>query len=365
MRKRFTAFFCPSAVPSLANLAKGIHKFPMVPQRQKRKKKSLLGRVFYGLRYRIGEYTLRGFVAILPWVPYRALLLYTSFSAWVSFGVLGQYRARMVQNVGMALGDQFPTLEQRKALAWRAWQNFARGILETSAMMHFSKEQIIETMVIDGEEHLERALAKGKGVLALSAHLGSFTLIGARLAAGGYPFSVVVKHPGDARFARLIDDYRTQVGMQTIPAKPRREAVRGILKALRENRVVLVIADEFKSGDVMVDFMGQQSPAPRGPATLALRTGAVTLPMFATRRPDGSLVLSIGPAIEPIKHEQLEESVVATTALYTRYLEEAIRRYPDQWNWLGFPRNGRIPRAEIVHPEGSRKRSRPTPTAPQ
>jgi len=299
-------------------------------------------------------------VTLLPWVPYRLLVAYTSFNAWVTFGLLWQYRNRMVENVGMALSDQFPTLEQRKALAWRAWQNFARGILDTSAILHFPKQKIIDTVSLEGEEHLRSALAKGKGVLALSAHLGSFTLIGARLAAGGYPFSVVVKHPGDYRFARLIDDYRTQLGVHTISAKPRREAVRGILKALRQNRIVLVIADEFKSGEIMVDFMGQKSPAPRGPATLALRTGAVTLPMFATRRADGSSLLSVEPPIEPVQHEQLEESVLATTALYTRHLEEAIRQYPDQWNWLGFPRNGRLQGTGTTRPKRRRKESRPS-----
>ncbi|MGH7784745.1 MAG: lysophospholipid acyltransferase family protein, partial [Candidatus Binatia bacterium] len=211
--------------------------------------------------------------------------------------------------------------------------------------------------------HRRHALAEGKGVLALSAHLGSFTLIGARLAAAGYPFSVVVKDPGDARFAQLITDFRSQVGIQTISAKPRREAVRGILKALRENRIVLVIADEFKSGDIMVDFLGQNCPAPRGPATLALRTGAVTLPMFAIRQADDSLVLTVGTAIEPVQKEDLEESVAATTALYTRYLEDAIRRYPDQWNWLGFPRQGRISRAQMAR-EVSREKGPPVMSQP-
>ena len=63
------------------------------------------------------------------------------------------------------------------------------------------------------------------------------------------------------------------------------------------------------------------------------------------------MVLSIGPEIEPVHNDDLEESVAATTALYTRHLEEAISRYPDQWNWLGFPRDGRIPRSEIGRPE--------------
>ena len=322
-----------------------------------RKKRSQVAQFFYGLRYRIGEYALGSFVAALPWIPYRLLIVFTNFWAWVAFACLWKYRSRMEENLARALGETIKNPAERKALIWRAWRNFAQGVLETIAVMHFSREKTISTVALEGEEYLKRGLAKGKGVLALSAHLGSFTMIGARLAAAGYPFSVVVKQPGDKRFARLIDDYRAQLGIHTISAKPRREAVRGILKALRENRIVLVIADEFKSGGVTVNFMGQNSPAPRGPATLAVRTGAVTLPMFATRRPGGSLVLSIGQELNAVQTEDLEESVAATTALYTRHLEEAIRRYPDQWNWLGFPRNGRISRAEYLRLRALRERT--------
>jgi len=183
----------------------------------------------------------------------------------------------------------------------------------------------------------------------LSAHLGSFPLIGPRLAASGYPFSVVVKQPADESFARVMDDYRARLNVHTISAKPRREAVRNILKALRGNRIVLIIADEFKSGDVIVDFFGLRVPAPRGPAALALRTGAVTLPMFATRRGRGDIVLSVSPPLAPIVRDDVEESVVATTALYTRCLENAIREYPDQWNWIGLPRHrGKVSRIETA-----------------
>jgi len=305
-----------------------------------------IGSFFHRVRYRIGEYALRGLIAILPWVPYRWLVRFTSFGAWITFRLLWKYRVRMEENVVTALGDEIVNRADRKALIWRAWKNFARGVLETCAVMHLSKESIVSTIAMEGEEHLKQALARGKGVLALSAHLGAFTMIGPRIAAAGYPFSIVVKQPKDEHFARCLDDYRAQLGVRTISAKPRKDAVRGILKSLRENRIVVVIADEFKSGDVTVDFMGQKSPAPRGPATLALRTGAVILPMFSTWRPDGSLCLLIEPEISPIRLEDLEKSVAATTALFTRQLESAIRRYPEQWNWLGFPRAARVPRSE-------------------
>ncbi len=294
----------------------------------------------------MGEYALRGLIGILPWVPYRWLVSFTSFGAWITFRLLWRYRERMEENVAAALGDEIVNRADRKALIWKAWKNFARGVLATCAVMHLSKEAIVSTIAIEGEEHLRQALARGKGVLALSAHLGAFTMIGARMGAAGYPFSVVVKQPRDEHFARCLDDYRARLGIRTISAKPRKDAVRGILKSLRENRVVVIVADEFKSGDVTVNFMGQLSPAPRGPATLALRTGAATLPMFAAWRADGSLRLLIEPEIEPVRLAGLEESVAATTALFTRHLEGAIRRYPEQWNWLGFPRNDRVARSE-------------------
>jgi hypothetical protein len=55
-------------------------------------------------------------------------------------------------------------------------------------------------------------------------------------------------------------------------------------------------------------------------------------------------LLSIGPEVDLIKHEDVDQSVAATTKLFTQYLEDAIRAYPDQWNWLGFHRNGRMGR---------------------
>ena len=318
------------------------------------KKRSAVSQFFYRLRYGLGAYVLRVFILVLGRLPDRMVVSAATFWAWIIHKLLWRYRIRMQENLATAAGDRFPDKAARKAMVWRVWKSFTRGLFEAGALIDCPKEAIIAKIRVEGEQHLRDALALRKGVLALSAHLGNFAIIGARLAAAGYPFSVVVKHPSNEEFAQLITKYRAQVGIDTISAKPRREAVRGIVQALRENRIVLVIADEFKSGEIMVEFMGLNLPAPRGPATLALRTGAVTLPMFATRQPDGSIVLAIGRAIEAVHAESLEETITATTALYTRHLEDVIRRYPDQWSWLGFPRKRRAVGSEMFNSRASK-----------
>ena len=326
--------------------------------RKKRKKKwkkkgfrpkrllKLLPTPLHWLRYRVGEYCLRGFVRVLPWLPVRFLSLLTFAGGRWTYAILRGYRTRMETNLAIAMREELPSPEERKALIRRAWGNFAQGILETGIAMHATKEKIISTVAIEGEEHLKRALARGKGVIALSAHLGNFMMIGIRLGAAGYPFSLVAKQPRDRGFARLIDEYRAQVGIATIPANPRRAAARGVLRALRSNHIVLLIADEFKSGGVEVNFFGLASSVPRGPATLAFRTGAAILPMFATRDANDRLTLRIEPEIELVATDELERDVDTNTALFTGRLEAVVRRYPDQWNWLGFYRDGKKTRFE-------------------
>jgi KDO2-lipid IV(A) lauroyltransferase len=317
-----------------------------------RKKRGKVGQYFYRLAYRMGEYSLRGFVVISPRLPRSFLSVFTKAAAHVTFVLFWRYRRRMEENLSTVMGDEFRTREERRAIVRRAWRNFAQGMYETSCALSLPKEKICTMVAFDGEEHLKQALAKGKGVIALSAHLGNFTMVGTRLAAAGYPFSVVVKQPKDERFARLIDGYRLRVGVKTISARPRRKTARRILEALRKNEVVLLIADEFKSRGVEVEFLGRTAPAPRGPVTLALRSGAPLIPMFVVRDTEDRLTLHVEPEIEMVRTGDTQEDVARNVGLSVRQLELMIRRYPDQWNWLGFRSNGGSPISK-ENPSGS------------
>lgn len=286
------------------------------------------------LRYRIAEWLVRGIEAIFPLLPCSVHSALNRAVAEARYVFLRKQRKWMEDKLAVVMSERFPTAAERRALLRRAWMDLAQVSYETAQITwNASKESICSGVVVEGEEDLRGALDRKKGVIALSAHLGNFSLIGARLAAAGYPFSVLVKQPPDQSFARLMDYYRARIGIKTISARPRREAVHMIVQSLRGNEIVLMMADQSESGGVELQFLGQPLVAPRSPATLALRTGASVLPMFLTRNPESNLILRIGSRMEFIETGDLQKDVRFNIELFSRLVENEVRRYPEQWIW--------------------------------
>src|SRR5262249_39834327 len=102
----------------------------------------------------------------LPLIPVPITSVFVHVMSRITFFFMRDYRTHMSLNVAAVLGQEIPDARDRERLVWHAWLNFAEGVLETIRVMHFSKDQILATVSLHGEEHLQAALARGKGVLA-------------------------------------------------------------------------------------------------------------------------------------------------------------------------------------------------------
>jgi KDO2-lipid IV(A) lauroyltransferase len=283
----------------------------------------------------------------------RAVFRLSDRLAAIGFRLFRRFRTRSVNNIQLALGTKL----DRAAIddtARRSLRNFFRACIEIAVAIESSDEELQRRIPVTGREHLDAALAKGKGVLVLSAHLGNFFLVGCRLAVEGHAASVLVNQPRDGRFAQLMDRYRLQVRQRTIHARPRRGALRELGLVLRRNEIAVMIADEYRKADgIAVTLFGMTVFARRGPATLALRNGAAVLPACLIRRPDDSLQLVIEPELELARTGKTKEDVRENTVRMTQWLERTVRDYPDQWNWMNIPSPG--PRRAPVSDYGTKK----------
>ncbi|MDE0035397.1 MAG: lysophospholipid acyltransferase family protein [Deltaproteobacteria bacterium] len=295
-------------------------------------------RLPYRIRYRTGEYLLRALVAGLGRLPASAGPCIAWITDRVSYLLLRGYRRRMYDTLERTMSEELPTHAERRTVVRSAWRNFAHGFVESFATLYMTKDEVCSRVEIRGEEHLRAALARKKGVIALSAHFGSFTMIGPRLVAAGHDFSVVIKLPRERRFAALQNAYFARAGVNVIPARPSRAAAVQMITALRRNGIVLLIPDEFKTRGVEVSFLGRRAPAPKGPVTIAQRTGASVVPIFMVRDESDRLTLQVEPEVRFVQTEDREADLRANAQLFAGEIERMVRRHPDHWSWMGFPK---------------------------
>jgi len=245
-----------------------------------------------------------------------------------------RFRSRSRENIAAAFDEKLSGTAVEN-IARRALRNFFRDCVEIGIVLESSDEEIRAQVPIIGKEYLDTALEKGSGVVVLSAHLGNFFLLGTRLALDGYPVFVLVNQPRDGQFAELMDRYRLKVKQRTIHARPRRAALKQLNEILRRNEIAIVIADEYRRGNgIPVPLFDHTVLARRGPATMALRTGAAVVPACIVRQADDSLQLVIEPELELDHSGTTKAQVTENTVRLTRWLESTVRRYPDQWNWM-------------------------------
>ena len=175
----------------------------------------------------------------------RAIYWIADWLARIGFWIFFGFRKRSVDNIQVAFNT---TLDQSTALAiaQRSLRNFFRASVEIATFLQVSDAEYRDRIPVEGWENLAAALAKQKGALILSAHLGNFFLAGSRLAVEGFSTHVLVNQPRDGRVAQLMDNYRLQVRQKTIHARPRRQALRELSLVLRANEIAVIIADEYR-----------------------------------------------------------------------------------------------------------------------
>jgi KDO2-lipid IV(A) lauroyltransferase len=285
-----------------------------------------IGYLAYWFAMKIGCRAVRLFPGPIFWLADRV--------AAIGYRCFHKFRSRSVATIRVALGDCLDdgTID---LTARRSLRNFIRSCVELADTIDSGDERMRQRIALVGRHNLDAALSKGRGVLLLSAHLGNFFLVGSRLTIEGYASFVLINQPRDGRFAELMDDYRLRVRQPTIHARPRRQALRELHDLLRQNKVVVVIADEFRRGKgVEVPLFGRTVIARRGPVTLALRTGAAIIPAFLIRQADDSLTLVIEPELELDRSGKGSAQISENTMRITQWLERTVRTYPDQWNWM-------------------------------
>jgi KDO2-lipid IV(A) lauroyltransferase len=243
-------------------------------------------------------------------------------------------RLRRVGMRNLALAFPGKSRRERARILRGEYVSLGRQLAEFCLFPHYTKENVNRVVVYDGFENFERAFARGKGVIFLTAHLGGWELSAFVHSLHGHPLSIVMRSLDNPYVDQLIQSYRTMHGNRTVD---KGDFIRGLLSAMRAGETVGILMDTNMTPPqgVFVDYFGIPACTASGLARIALRTDAAVVPGFTIW--DDRLRkyrLRFDPPVELVRTEDEQADIVANTARFTQIIEDYVRRYPEQWLWV-------------------------------
>jgi KDO2-lipid IV(A) lauroyltransferase len=275
-------------------------------------------------------YALRGAVAALDRLSMRRAGRIGEWLGALGYRPFGIRRAVVERQVRAAL----PALDEAEVrrIAFESYENLGRTAIETALLPTRSREQVLGMFSrVEGWDVVERAMARGRGILFVTGHLGNWELAGSLVAAKGVPLEAVARRMQNPLFDRYLTRTRQSIGMSVIHDA---DAVRRVPRAMREQHAVAFLVDQGAVGlaSTWVPFFGRLAKTPRGPAVFALRLGAPVIFGAALRQPDGRYMIGF----EEVQAESTgdrDADVDRIVAAYTATLERWVRRAPEQYFW--------------------------------
>lgn len=273
------------------------------------------------------------FVLLLRLIPLS--WIYPLGRALVRLGRIGLRRREKIvlANLKLVFGER-KREEEMEAIYQECLTRTITGFLESLKFCFLPSRVAKERIEIIGKENLDGSLRDGKGIIAISVHLGNFPLIAFRLGLEGYPVALIIKDPKNRYLAQLYNRYKNKAGMELIDVGRTRLATQHSLQQLRQGGIICLLLDQNPPyADIMVDFFGYPVPSYKGPVVLSVRTGASILPMFIVADKDWRHKLIVEKPLTLKITEDKERDVVHNLTRLMKICEGYIKRYPEQWWW--------------------------------
>ncbi|MFH1888711.1 MAG: ELM1/GtrOC1 family putative glycosyltransferase [Candidatus Omnitrophota bacterium] len=240
-----------------------------------------------------------------------------------------KHRAIAYVNIKTAIGAGLSPRELNR-LTKEFYRAFGQSLVEILLIPLMDAAYISKYAVIYGKENIDEGFKRGKGVILVTVHAGSWELSSIICANLGFPFNLFIRVQKFPRLNGLLNSYRNQKGCRLIQKE---DQTRELIKALKNNEAIGMTADQGGKSGTQVKFFGKYASMPSGAVRLALKYDACIIPSFYTRVKGPYIKAFVEPPFEIKKtgdpEKDINDNLQALTALFERY----IVKYPRDYLW--------------------------------
>ncbi len=228
------------------------------------------------------------------------------------------------------------TRRERLQVVRSMMRSYNRMMFEFFRLPHLTREELLRSIRVTGREHLEQAVARGRGVIITCTHLGNWELAAVVLAHWGYRLYAVAGVQITRWLTPAVRETKSELAIHTVSHE---DGFRKLLRALEHNDLVALMVDgDIYSHGVPVEFFGRETRFPAGPGVLAQRTGALIICGYCERVAPGRFHIVMEPALDPARFP----TTAALNAEVAAIAERHIREHLGQWCifrplWEGAP----------------------------
>jgi KDO2-lipid IV(A) lauroyltransferase len=248
------------------------------------------------------------------------------------YRTIDRKRRRLAEeNLARAFPEKRP--DEIEALSIAVFEHFGGVAADVLHAASGAPEALDARISVRGDDRIRAALAAGRGLLLLTAHLGNWEYSALATAAAGFPTTVIARPLDNLLLETLLKGFRERNGNNVVY---KADAAREMLRVLRRGGVVGILADQHaRTPDaVVVPFFGRPASTTSIVARLADRTEAMIIAAVCERTSPARYRLSFGPEIDVRTLRPEEREPLALTARLNLEVESLVRRTPEQWLWL-------------------------------
>lgn len=270
-------------------------------------------------------------LVILPTLPRWAVLACARCAGAFAYSAAIQQRRITLSNLDVAFGDRISSKAKRR-IARGAFYTMALVMLDLFWFSRHMEQRIRRYVALDPAL---RTHVYTKPMIGVTAHFGNWELLSKALSVYGFAHVAVATPLANPEVDAIIGMGRAIPGVEIVT---RQGAIRGLLRALRQQKHVALLLDQNtkpEEGGLFVSFFGLSIPMSTAASVLSERTGAPVIPLFCRANVNGSYTIYSLPSLQRTELAQAGPNIIHTiTQTIAALFEQEIRAHPEQWLWM-------------------------------